>query len=649
MLVNKLSMMEETSNPESLAGREGRLAPAVFSVICKPAASANRLSHRIRVALIASLVRQRAWVIFLLLLSLSIADAGCFLRTDSSPFYGRVVAPRAQEFRWSDGGLPQVFDPAFAAAPPDTDAVRALFEGLTDYDPQTLKPVPAVATRWESSDDARTWTFYLRDDARWSTGAPVTAQDFVRSWQRTVKLGELAPHTELLNNIVGAKPVLGSVSPVGAATEDTSKRARSHGPATDQRNGASAGNTLPQPFGAEALDNHLLRVHLLRPNPNFPALVAHPVFRPVKFTDEDARKRIGTADLISNGAFLLGKTASDSVMLERADKYWGRSDVNLERVKFVGSRDPETALAAYHAGDIDAVTNAAFEPLALKLLAAYADYRRTTYGALTYYSFNTEHRPFDDVRVREALAIAIDRERISREEMGGATEPAHQFLPGAMTDRHDEAVVARSATLDRDLLRARDLLTEAGYPHGRDFPRVRLLINRNDQQRQIAEAIAAMWLASLGVETEIVARNWEDYEAAIRAGDYDLARRGMVMQTMDESTNIRMLFAADSRSAAMPGGITLSESPATGAGREATPAAPVDREPPSERKPPVDTEAEALRQVSAIPIYFACSSALVKPYVSGFDANVLDAPSLRRVRIDNGWREPTTAQAPGRR
>src|SRR2546429_1764780 len=83
----------------------------------------------------------RVSIACLLLLSLLIAEAGCFLKTESSPFYGRVVVPASQEFRWSDGGLPQVFDPAFAAAPPDTDAVRAMFEGLTDYDPLTLKPV----------------------------------------------------------------------------------------------------------------------------------------------------------------------------------------------------------------------------------------------------------------------------------------------------------------------------------------------------------------------------------------------------------------------------------------------------------------------------------------------------------------------------
>ena len=116
------------------------------------------------------------------------------------------MPPKAQEFRWSNGGLPQTFDPAFAVAPPDTDAVSALFEGLTDYDPRTLAPVPAVATRWESSNEGRVWTFYLRDNARWSNGEKVTAEDFVRSWERTLNIGPLAPHTELLANIEGATP-----------------------------------------------------------------------------------------------------------------------------------------------------------------------------------------------------------------------------------------------------------------------------------------------------------------------------------------------------------------------------------------------------------------------------------------------------------
>src|SRR5207244_9614 len=186
----------------------------------------------------------------------------------ASPYYGRVVGPRKQEFRWSDGGLPQVFDPAFAATPPDTDAVRALFEGLTDYDPQTLKPVPAVATRWESSDEGRVWTFYLREDARWSTGEPVTATDFVRSWRRTLRLGDLAPHTELLNNIAGAKTSAGSAPTTGPVPESMSPKTGAAMHSADQGKKPPDGEAKTSHFGAKAVSEYVLRVHLQHANPD---------------------------------------------------------------------------------------------------------------------------------------------------------------------------------------------------------------------------------------------------------------------------------------------------------------------------------------------------------------------------------------------
>src|SRR3712207_6457152 len=152
-----------------------------------------------------------------LVVSSALSLGGCFREQKGERFYGKVFVPAAQEFRWSDGGLPKVFDPARAAAPPDTDAVRALYEGLTDYEPGTLRPAPAVASRWEPSDGGRRWTFHLREGARWTNGDPVTAQDFVRSWRRTLRLGEGAPHAKLLSNIEGAEslntPAFGGEQP----------------------------------------------------------------------------------------------------------------------------------------------------------------------------------------------------------------------------------------------------------------------------------------------------------------------------------------------------------------------------------------------------------------------------------------------------
>ena len=570
----------------------------------------------------------RACVVTILLLALALSHAGCFLSESVDPYYGRVAVPSAQQFRWSDGGVPQTFDPAFAAAPPDTDLVRAIFEGLTDYDPLTLTPVPAVATKWEPSNGGRVWTFYLRDDARWSNGAVVTAQDFVRSWQRTVKLGELAPHTDLLANIEGPEiKAAGPPAPISASASTAPANADPL-PASRRDSGRA--------FGAEALSERVLRVTLRQPDMNFPALVAHPVFRPVKLGNDIPLGKLPANELLSNGPFSIAKTDNERVLLARAENYWDKQQVALASVEFVGARDTESALASYRSGNVDAVTNAALEPLAIKLLAPYTDFRRTTFGALTYYTFNTAHAPFDDVRVREALAIAIDRDRISADETGGATEPAKRFLPQSQTEA-PKVVVGKSDLLEKDERRARELLAEAGYPNGENFPVVRLLINRNEQQRVVAEAIANMWNSVLNIQTELIIKNWEDYEAAIRAGDFDVARRGIVMQTTDELTNIRTLFG--------------ESYPSTAAGNEADRLNQQESATAYKSKPAgkssvslqaIDTEAEALNDLSAMPIYFASSYALVKPYVSGFDVNVLDAPSLKKVRIDGNWKPPAS-------
>lgn len=573
--------------------------------------------------------RARTIVAGTLLVVLSIAPSGCFVAESYHPYYGRVVVRNSQDFRWIDGGLPQTFDPAFAAAPPDTDLVRAIFEGLTDYDPKTLAPVPAVATSWESSDEGRTWIFHLREDARWSNGESVTAKDFVDSWQRTMKIGDLAPHTNLLDNIRGARTVAAAERPV-----TNGKRTRLNQESRTAVDSRPESKPDSRQLGVEAVSDRQLRVHLQSPDLNFPALVAHPVFRPVKLTDEDAMQRIGPLGLVSNGAFMLAKSGADRVLLERAGNYWDKNEVSIERVEFLGAKDSETALAAYHAGEVDAVTNSAFEPLALKLLAPYKDFRRETYGALTYYSFNLSHQPFDDVRVREALAIAIDRDRLSQDELGGATEPAKKFLPEAMAG--SKLVVAKAELLEKDIQRARELLADAGFPDGDGFPIVKLLINRNEQQRLVAQSIASMWRSVLNIETEITVKPWDEYEAAIRAGEYDIVRRGMVMQTTDELTNIRALFQQDSlpAEADATGPVMGSANNSAGGNGERS----ADQK--TSTQPLIQSETEALNELRAIPLYFASSYALVKPYVSGFDSNVLDMPSLKHVRIDTNWREP---------
>ena len=131
--------------------------------------------------------------------------------------------------------------------------------------------------------------------------------------------------------------------------------------------------------------------------------------------------------------------------------------------------------------------------------------------------------------------------------------------------------------------------------------------------------LVQMWRAALNIETEIVIRNWDEYEAAIKNGDYDIVRRGMVMQSTSELVNLRMLFERDAR-------------PLPSASPEASPS--------PQPTAPVENETQALKDLKAVPIYFASSYSLVKPYVSGFDSNVLDAPSLKKARMNTDWSQP---------
>ncbi|MCA1631311.1 MAG: peptide ABC transporter substrate-binding protein [Acidobacteria bacterium] len=590
--------------------------------------------------------RWRAWAALALSLSLAVAGGGCFTGESGETFYGRVVVPRAQEFRWSDGGLPRVFDPARAAAPPDTDAVRALYEGLTDYDPRTLLAVPAAAARWEASKDGDVWTFYLRDDSRWSNGESVTAEDYARSWRRTLRLGDAAPHAALLDNLVEKREGEAAAPPTrdrGAAGDDGNDAD------VPPQHDAEPVKTDEPKLAVEVVGERVLRVRLRRPDPNLPTLLAHPIFRPVHAStvetetptvapalSQPAPEKISAPHaLVTNGAFRLGEANDERVVLERQPGYWDVQRVALERVRFVAARDTESSLAAYGAGEADAVTNANIEPAGLKVLASYQDFRRSTFGALTYYDFNSTRPPFDDVRVRQALALAIDRERLAEDTLGGATVPAEKFLPETGSKEQND----KDESLGYDPNRARRLLAEAGYPGGYGFPRVRLLVNRNDQHRQVAQEIQGMWHDTLGVETDIEMKGWDEYETRLRAGEYDVAKRGTLMQTTDEQANMLAMFAPDRF--AFGAGVAPEVQPGAGVEggeRGASNALPEGAtESVHATVPEILTESEALKNVTAIPIYFASSFALVKPYVRGFDANLLDAYSLKQVRIDTGW------------
>ncbi len=571
--------------------------------------------------------------------------------------------------------MPKSFDPADAAAPPETDVVRAVYEGLTDIESENSGGSSGNCTEWKSSENFKTWTFNLRKNARWSNGEHVTANDFVRSWKRLAEMGEKVSHRELLQNIVGINSRKTAV-PAASETGNTDVFSRqlfnqNPSPLNIQTNSNSAIPITPpaptQPanasteknpkieklaepkFGVEATDNYTLQVSLVNADKDFPALVAYPIFRPVYGDGKNFETNKLNADIVTNGAFRITSIGADGITLDRAENYWNRESVELERVRFVPTENAEKALAAYRAGDIDAVTNADFEPLALKLLTPYEDFRRTTYSAINFYEFNQNKSPFDDHRVREALAISIERERITNDEMDGASLPALNFLP---------IEKAGETKLVEDAQKARTLLTESGFPDGENFPKVKLFVNRNNVQQRIAKNVARMWKRNLNVETEIVVREASELTAARDTEDYDLIRRGVVLPTGDETTNMLAIFARPAKPAPETAAPNSQIIIPTNPNLNANSAVLTSEKPKAESEIPtisdeviipeqsenelILTGEQAMSELPAIPLYFPTSYSLVKPYVQGFEVNILNTPSLKDVRIDNDWQPKKT-------
>jgi oligopeptide transport system substrate-binding protein len=621
------------------------------------------------------------WLIFL---ALFLSACSELEKPKPEPFYAETAPPPIKEFRWSNGKMPKSFDPAHAAAPPETDVVRAIYEGLTDTDPKDLKTIASIAVDWSASDDNKTWTFILRRDAKWSNGEQVTAKDFVRSWKRLAEMGDKVSHYKLLNNIVGMQVVEKEETPIKNAEEldffskqqlnqdfpqifkpntntapktetkptpppiqtETEKKPDSEIKTEEKLKTKQKPTPEPQ-FGVEAVDNFTLKVSLVQPDKDFPALVANPIFRPIYGDGKEFEGGKLNAAIVTNGAFRVFSVGQDGITLDRSEIYWNRGQVELERVRFVPTANAESALEAYRKGEIDAVTNADFEPLALKLLTPFDDFERTTHSALNFYEFNQKNAPFNDRRVREALTIAIERERITDGDMDGASKPAVRFLPFE-TDVKIE--------LKQDKEKARNLLTEAGFPNGENFPAVKLLINRNNMQQRIARSVAKMWKDNLNIETEITVKESNELDAMKKSEGFDMIRRGVVFPTTDETANLSAIFPptiqpTETASEKVKENETpKTENPKT----DANVSEQMQTNPPKNEtlgnenlasetsvglaeNETILTEAEAMFELPAIPLYFPTSYSLVKPYILGFEINALDAPSLKDVRIDNNW------------
>ena len=443
---------------------------------------------------------------------------------------------------------------------------ECLFERLTMIDPETLVVVPGCAERWEVSDDGLTYTFYLREDARWSNGDAVLASDFKYAWKRGLFPEFGSGYTGLFDCIAGAvefRAFRGGQLKVlaGLAEGERLHRGEEMLRAADVYYDAHV--------GVEVVSDKVLRVRLGRVTPYFLELVAFITYGPVhekSFSDFVSVQAdtggvvldsgwCGAGVLVSNGAYVLASHRFKRDLLLRCNPYyWGRAEVKNASIRFVIVSDDYTALLMYESGDVDWLPDLeSGSALAAGLLDESSaglrfDVHRRTSAGTYFYLFNCEAKLADgrvnalaDVRVRRALSLGIDRESIVEKIVkvhGGA---ARSFTPGSAIPGYAPPLTGGGY----DLVRARGLLREAGYAGGKGIEGLSILYNTEGAHKLIAQQIANHWREGLGVEVRLEGIEKGAFSDRVQHQDFTIARTSWMGDYRDPTTFLDRFRSGD--------------------------------------------------------------------------------------------------------
>jgi oligopeptide transport system substrate-binding protein len=433
----------------------------------------------------------------------------------AAPAAGDVVLHRG------NGSDPETLDPAHATFEAENNILRDLYEGLVTYD-EAGNTIPGDAESWAVSADGLTYTFTIRADARWSNGDPVTADDYVYSFRRVEDPKQSAGYAGVLYPIRNAEAVNTATpdSPVDVTT-----------------------------LGVKALDAHTLQITLEHPTPYFITLLAEPAALPVY---RPAVEKYGTdfttpANLVSNGAFTLADdVANDHVTLARNPEFWDAANVKLDKVVFYPTDDQGAAVRRFQAGSLDLDFPFPADRLDELRQSLGADQVHLTPGLATYYYvFDERHPPFDDVRVRQALSMAIDRTTLAASAYAGAELPLYSVVPLGLPGYAPAAAdFSTMSEADRQA-KAKALLEQAGYgPDGKPL-NVEIRYNTGSDHGKIASAIAAMWKA-LGVTVTTVALDTKAHYAYLRQSSaFSVARVGWSPDYPDPEDYLFQYVSAD--------------------------------------------------------------------------------------------------------
>jgi len=529
-------------------------------------------------------VHGRFWFVVLVITFL----AGCG-RRESLVDTGLKTAT----LHYGNGAEPQELDPHLTTGMPEGAIQGTLFEGLVVFDPRTGRPIPAAASAWESSPDGRVVTFTIRPDGRWSDGVPVTAQDFVRSFQR------------LLTPTLGAD----------FATEFYFiKGAREF----------HQGETKEfSTVGVTALNPHTLRFTLLNPVPQLLPLLAGSPGLPVPshvLERFGALDRRGTAwtrqgNLIGNGPYILKEWRSHQhIVVTPSPTYSGPFAAKLNAIHFRPIDQADTEERMFRAGQLHHTYTVPLTKIAVYQREQPDVIRIAPEARNYYYVFNVNRAPFDDVRVRRALALAIDRQRLVTQILRAGQLPARRFVPTVLFD------TPMPDQFTEDAASARELLAAAGFPGGAGLGVLPLLINNTERNRLIAEAIQEMWRQHLGIRVEIVLQEWKVYLDSLKQGDYQLSFDSWGFTNTQQFYSL--LTTGNSASYNLWSDPEYDRMVAAAAA-----------EPKRRLALYAEMETHLARTMPVIPLFFNVSTHLVRTEVQGWHTNPIDAHLLPAVSL----------------